>query len=240
MQAYKAKKYKRCMDLSISVVCLIALAPLMAIIALMVKLESRGPIVFKQKRIGANYKQFDLYKFRSMQNNADKLEHHSNLNDIYDENIEIIDDQIIENKAILIGNNGKVNEQEYVEKKLKKSFRKFKNDPRVTRFGKFIRKTSLDELPQLWNVIIGDLSIVGNRPLPLYEAEMLVDDYSVRRFMAPAGLTGMWQVKRKEKKHSTAEARIRLDIAYADEYCLLCDLKILLMTPYAMIQESNT
>ncbi len=118
-------------------------------------------------------------------------------------------------------------------------FKKINNDPRVTKFGWLIRKTSLDELPQLFNILKGDMSIVGNRPLPLYEAEQLTRDIWAKRFLAPAGLTGLWQVTKRGKNEMSTEERIGLDINYAEKHSLWFDLKIILKTPFAIIQEGN-
>ena len=119
-------------------------------------------------------------------------------------------------------------------------FVKIENDPRVTRIGRFIRKYSIDELPQLFNVLKGDMSIVGNRPLPLYEAELLTSDAYIDRFMAPSGLTGLWQVeKRGRAGKMSAEERKQLDIKYAQEFCFRLDMKILLKTFTAFVQKEN-
>ncbi len=115
-------------------------------------------------------------------------------------------------------------------------FFKMKNDPRSTFVGKIIRKTSLDELPQLWNVIKGDMSIVGNRPLPLYEAEGLVQPDSIDRFKAPAGITGLWQVSSNGRAQVCGQERIALDLKYAREYSFWQDIKILAKTLPAMVQ----
>ena len=115
-----------------------------------------------------------------------------------------------------------------------------KNDPRVTPIGKFIRKTSIDELPQLFNILKGDMSIVGNRPLPLYEAELLTSDEHIDRFMGPAGLPGLWQVeKRGEAGKLSAEERKQLDITYAKTFSFWLDIKIILKTVTAFIQKEN-
>lgn len=118
-------------------------------------------------------------------------------------------------------------------------FMKFNNDPRVTKVGRFIRKTSVDELPQLINILKGDMSIVGNRPLPLYEAEQLTRDSWAKRFLAPAGLTGLWQVTKRGKNNMDPEERINLDITYAENHSFWFDIKLILKTPFAIIQEEN-
>jgi lipopolysaccharide/colanic/teichoic acid biosynthesis glycosyltransferase len=118
-------------------------------------------------------------------------------------------------------------------------FFKVSDDPRATKFGKFLRNTSLDELPQLFNVILGDMSIVGNRPLPLYEASMLTTDEWSQRFMAPAGITGLWQIRKKDRHCMSVEERIKLDIAYSQKQNFLFDLWIIAHTPPALIQKSN-
>ena len=122
----------------------------------------------------------------------------------------------------------------------KNSFVKLENDPRITKVGHFIRKYSIDELPQLFNILKGDMSIVGNRPLPLYEAELLTKDDYIDRFMAPAGLTGLWQVeKRGDAGKLSAEERKQLDIKYAQNYSFWMDIKIILKTITAFIQKEN-
>ncbi|MEZ4934160.1 MAG: sugar transferase [Saprospiraceae bacterium] len=118
-------------------------------------------------------------------------------------------------------------------------FIKINNDPRVTKVGRFIRKTSIDELPQLINILKGDMSIVGNRPLPLYEAELLTRDVWAKRFLAPAGLTGLWQVTKRGKGNMNQEERIGLDVAYAENHSFWYDIKIILKTPFAIIQEED-
>jgi len=118
-------------------------------------------------------------------------------------------------------------------------FFKINNDPRVTRVGKFLRNTSLDELPQLLNVLLGDMSLVGNRPLPLYEAAKLTTDDYAARFMAPAGITGLWQVKKRGTKEMSVEERISIDIDYADRCSFYTDLWIIVNTPSALLQKEN-
>jgi len=125
------------------------------------------------------------------------------------------------------------------------TFIKILDDPRITRVGKFIRNSSIDELPQLINVIKGDMSIVGNRPLPVYEAELLTKDAMSKRFLAPAGITGLWQVElRGRGGNMSEEERIRLDNEYADnftgnKYSFWYDMKLILRTFPGLIQKST-
>jgi len=118
-------------------------------------------------------------------------------------------------------------------------FFKINNDPRITRIGSFLRNTSLDELPQLFNVFLGHMSLVGNRPLPLYEAATLTTDNYAARFMAPAGITGLWQVKKRGNKDMSVEERINMDIAYATKCSFATDLWIIANTPSALLQKEN-
>jgi lipopolysaccharide/colanic/teichoic acid biosynthesis glycosyltransferase len=135
-------------------------------------------------------------------------------------------------------------ENEFAEKQQQERenpYVKIEKDPRVTHVGRFIRKYSLDELPQLFNILKGDMSVVGNRPLPLYEAEMLTNDDSIDRFMAPAGLTGLWQVeKRGDSGKLSAQERKDLDLRYGREFSFAMDMKILLKTFTAFIQKGES
>jgi lipopolysaccharide/colanic/teichoic acid biosynthesis glycosyltransferase len=125
------------------------------------------------------------------------------------------------------------------ETKSKSAFVKFTNDPRVTKVGRFLRKTSIDELPQLVNVLIGDMSLVGNRPLPLYEAEQLTTNEWSTRFLGPAGLTGLWQISKRGQKDMSDQERKELDNYYASNYSIFLDLKIILKTIPALIQKES-
>ena len=144
-------------------------------------------------------------------------------------------------KPIMIMDGRIVCEHYVLSKNLLKniSFVKFQDDPRVTKLGSFLRKSSLDELPQLWNVLKGDMSLVGNRPLPLYEAEKLTKDQSVLRFKAPAGITGLWQVSKRGKKDMSEEERISLDNEYALKRNLAYDTRLLFKTIPALFQKEN-
>src|SRR5690606_29601968 len=117
------------------------------------------------------------------------------------------------------------------------AFVKIKNDPRITRLGAFLRNTSIDELPQLFNVLKGDMSLVGNRPLPLYEAQQLTSDEWSMRFLGPAGITGLWQVTKRGRGEMSDEERRQLDNDYAKHFSVWMDLKILLKTVPALFQK---
>lgn len=203
----KISPFKRLVDIVIATICILLLSPVLLLTALLIRIESRGAIIYRSKRSGKGYEIFDFFKFRSMYANADKrLQEIQHLNQYGDENA---------------------------------MFVKVKNDPRITKVGRLIRKTSIDELPQLFNVLRGDMSIVGNRPLPLYEAECLTKEDWAYRFMAPAGITGLWQVSKRGHDNMSVEERINLDVTYAKEHSFWYDMKILLRTPFALIQKEN-
>ena len=198
---------KRVFDIVFASSIILLLSPVLLFIALAIKLGSKGPIIYRSKRVGTGYQVFDFLKFRSMCNDADaKLKDLAHLNHYGGDDA---------------------------------GFFKLNNDPRVTRIGKIIRKTSLDELPQLFNVLKGDMSIVGNRPLPLYEAEQMTRDAWAARFLCPAGITGLWQVCKEGKDNLTIEQRVGLDIEYAKNYSFAMDIKILSQTLPAMIQKES-
>jgi Sugar transferases involved in lipopolysaccharide synthesis len=242
---------KRLFDIVFSSLAILCLSPLLILTAIAIRLESKGPVIYKSKRVGSNYRIFDFLKFRSMYTNADKrLKEFNNLNQYNDEQDIAHEKEVIQanesnemDEIILISDDYVIPEQEYIAQKSvekKNSFVKFENDPRITKVGSFIRKYSIDELPQLINILIGDMSIVGNRPLPLYEAELLTSDEYIDRFMAPAGLTGLWQVeKRGDSGKMSAEERKQLDIQYAKNYSFAMDMKIILKTATAFVQKEN-
>lgn len=200
---------KRMIDIILASVFLILLFPVFILIAIAVKLDSKGPIFYNANRAGKGFRIFKFYKFRTMEVNADKK---------------------IESLAHLNQYN---NQNEVVR------FFKISNDPRITRVGRFLRNTSLDELPQLFNVLKGDMSLVGNRPLPLYEAATLTTNECVERFMAPAGITGLWQIKKRGQAEISIEERIELDIYYARKANVLYDLWIMVKTPTALFQKTD-
>jgi len=202
---------KRVFDIVVASLAIIFFLPLYIIIAIAIRLESRGPVFYSAYRAGRGFRIFRFFKFRTMIPNADKL-----VNELAD-----------------------LNMYDGAENKEMSAFFKVKNDPRVTKVGAFLRNTSLDELPQFFNVLIGDMSIVGNRPLPLYEAAVLTTDQWAERFMAPAGITGLWQVTKRGQADMSTEERIALDIDYARNHSLKSDLMIILKTPTALFQKSN-
>jgi exopolysaccharide biosynthesis polyprenyl glycosylphosphotransferase len=189
---------KRAFDLFLSIVLIIPASIMMFLIALAIRIESPGPIIFRQKRVGENGKLFEMLKFRTMVQNAEKLRH---LVEHYDENGNLI--------------------------------HKIPEDPRVTRVGRFLRKTSLDELPQLFNIFSGDMSLVGPRP----ELPYLVEKYKPwqrKRFAVPPGITGWWQINGRSDKpmHLHTED----DLYYVQNYSLLLDLEILFKTILVVVR----
>lgn len=242
---------KRAFDIFFSSLALLMLSPLFLIIALAVRLESKGPVFYYSLRVGTGYNIFRFYKFRSMYTNADArlkdlkhLNQYQNKPEAEQKESSAPQKQVADKEKLLLYADNKVmTEDEYKQYRLQKdgsTFIKIKDDPRVTKVGKFIRNTSIDELPQLWNVLKGDMSIVGNRPLPMYEAEKLTTDRFALRFMAPAGITGLWQVtKRGKKGEMSEEERIGLDNDYARNYSLWFDIKLILKTIPALFQKEN-
>ena len=201
---------KRTLDVVLAVAALVFLFPLFLLVAIAIRLESRGPVFYTSPRAGKGFRVFKFYKFRTMIVGADKK----------------IADLAHLNQYTQTSSSGA-------------SFLKISNDPRVTRVGRILRKTSLDEIPQFMNVLKGDMSFVGNRPLPLYEASTLTTNESVERFMAPAGITGLWQIKKRGNDTMSVEERINLDISYARKANLIYDLWIMVRTPTALFQKSD-
>lgn len=208
-QAVPGRGSKRVFDILIASIGLILLSPVFLLIAVAIKLESAGPIFYISKRAGRGYRVFNFYKFRTMFKDADK--------------------KIAALKHL----------NQYTTEGEGPVFFKINNDPRITRVGKFLRNTSLDELPQLLNVLLGDMSLVGNRPLPLYEAATLTTDDYAARFMAPAGMTGLWQIKKRGNKNMSVEERINIDIHYAEKCSFATDFWIIANTPSALLQKEN-
>ncbi|MGA8185679.1 MAG: exopolysaccharide biosynthesis polyprenyl glycosylphosphotransferase [Terriglobia bacterium] len=197
---------KRGLDIIGSATALCVLSPLMALIALLIKVTSDGPILFRQSRVGYRGAAFTFLKFRTMRPSNDGSVH----------------------KEFI---------QRFIAGEMKSAepapVYKIRADPRITRIGKFLRKTSLDELPQFWNVLIGEMSLVGPRPPIPYEVEYY-DIWHRRRVLeVKPGLTGLWQVKGRSR--TTFNDMVRLDLQYAKSWSIWLDLKILFETPLAMI-----
>ena len=230
-----------------SSIAIVLASPILLLIIILLKLESKGPIFYISKRVGMGYKIFDFYKFRSMYVDADqRLKELEHLNQYAEEKLPTEEtkknNSAITSDTVLIADDATISESEFLKlqkEKQEKPFVKIKNDPRITKVGRFIRKTSLDELPQLFNVLKGDMSIVGNRPIPLYEAEMLTSDRWAERFLAPAGITGLWQVTKRGKSDMSNEERKELDNIYARNFSFSYDLKIILKTFKALLQTED-
>ena len=217
---------KRILDLSIVFLSLLVLIPVMLIIAVLIKIDSRGPAIFAQERVGARrvrengriYWQitsFTLYKFRTMHANASSKRHREYI------------------EAYIAGDEERMAELQ-PDRQGSESY-KLVDDPRVTRFGRLLRKLSLDELPQIWNVLQGDMSLVGPRPPIPYEVEMYSAEH-FRRLAATPGITGWWQVSGRAV--TSFEEMVRLDVEYIENQSLWLDLKVLLLTvPAAMSQK---
>lgn len=193
---------KRALDLLVSALALIGLAPLLLLCALAVRLDSPGPVLFRQMRVGKNGNHFPVLKFRSMHINADPKLH---------------EDYV---KAFIVAPSTR-------QKPVDGTLNKLVADPRVTRVGRLLRKTSLDELPQFWNVLRGDMSIVGPRPPIPYELEHYSTEHMARLRTKP-GITGLWQVSGRSR--TTFEEMVALDLRYIAARSILLDLRIILMT----------
>jgi exopolysaccharide biosynthesis polyprenyl glycosylphosphotransferase len=189
---------KRLVDLLFAALLLVLLAPFLLAVAVLVRLTSRGPAVFRQERAGMNGRPFTLYKFRTMVQGSELRR------------MELEDRNELDGPAF-----------------------KIKADPRVTLLGRFLRKTSIDELPQLWNVVKGDMSLVGPRPLPVYEVEKF-ERWQRRRMSMRPGITCLWQIRGRNRVTSFEEW-MKMDLEYVDRWSLGLDLKILLLTIPAVL-----
>lgn len=194
---------KRCFDFCSSVLLLTLASPLYLFIALLIRLDSPGPIFYKQTRVGLHGQQFKVWKFRTMVVNADKLQ-----------------------KELEASN----------EMKDGVLF-KLKDDPRITKVGKFLRQYSLDELPQIFNVLFGQMSLVGPRPLPLRDVENFSKHHFIRHEVLP-GITGLWQVSGRSDIVDFDQA-VRLDVSYIENWSLCLDLKILLETVNVVLYKKG-
>ena len=258
---YKTPFFKRTFDILVAGFALILASPLLLLFAIAIRLESKGKVYYKSKRVGTGYKIFNFLKLRSMYPDADqRLKEFQHLNqystawnkETNPESEVVIAEKLSEesvsnNNTKLFGDNIEIDELSHLKSKREKqesAFIKFENDPRITKVGKIIRKLSIDELPQLINVLKGDMSIVGNRPLPLYEAELLTTDEWTNRFNGPAGLTGLWQVEaRGRTSKMSPEERKQLDNKYVETanspFSFWKDMWIILRTIPAVFQKEN-
>ena len=193
---------KRTLDLTVSSVFLVLLAPILFATAIAIKLTSPGPVFFLQDRVGRNKRRFKIFKFRTMVVNAEKL-------------ISSLENQNEVSGPVF----------------------KIKNDPRITPVGKFLRRSSIDELPQLINVLKGDMSLVGPRPLPFRDYEGFNEDWQRRRFSVRPGITCLWQVN--GRSGVSFDQWMLLDLQYMDEWSLWLDLKILARTVPAVLRGSG-
>lgn len=193
---------KRAMDYVLSLLLLICFAPLLAIVAMLIKLTSRGPVLFRQTRVGLNKRQFSIYKFRTMIANAEQVQ-----------------DQLLSMNEM----SGPVF--------------KIQNDPRITPLGNVLRKTSIDELPQLFNVLVGDMSLVGPRAMSLRDYKLFDQDWQRRRFSVKPGITCLWQVNGRNS--IPFEQWMELDMQYIDKWSLWLDLKILAQTVPAVLRGTG-
>lgn len=188
---------KRMMDCIGSGIGIIIFSPVLLLIAIIIKFEDGGPVIFKQQRVGYNGKRFFIYKFRSMRVDAEQL------------------------KQNLLKEN-----------EVKGAMFKIKDDPRVTNFGRFIRKRSLDELPQFFNVLVGDMSLVGPRP-PLVEEVKKYTEYEKQRLIVRPGLSGLWQIS--GRNNLSFSDMVELDLQYIQTRSIILDSKIILKTIWDMI-----
>lgn len=192
---------KRIIDITGSFIGLVLLSPILIIVGILIKLESKGPIVFTQKRVGKDGKEFDMYKLRSMVVNAEEIKE-------------------------------KLKEQN----EMSGPMFKMKDDPRITKIGKFIRKTSIDELPQLVNVLKGDMSLVGPRPSLPNEVKDF-ETWMLKRLNVKPGLTCYWQVS--GRNNIDFEDWMKLDIKYVNERSFLLDIKLIFKTFFVLFGDNN-
>ena len=199
---------KRVMDIIGSAFGLILFLPFFLVIPLLIKLSSKGPVLFRQERVGQYGRRFTFLKFRSMYLNSDDRIHREYIK------------QLMAGKSYEKGNSDKVF--------------KITNDPRITPVGRFLRKSSLDELPQFFNVLLGEMSLVGPRPPIPYEFRSYDAWHRNRMMKRKPGITGLWQVKGRSL--TTFDGMVRMDLKYIREWSLWLDIKILLQTPMAVLK----
>jgi len=200
----RVSSMKRAVDVLGSLAVIILLSPLFLLIAIVVKLSSKGPVIFRQTRLGLGGREFTFLKFRSMYSNADTSLHERYI------------------QLLIEGEKNGDHEKPGV-------WRKLSNDPRITPLGAFLRKTSLDELPQLFNVLKGEMTLVGPRPPIPYEYRKYETWHKRRVLEVKPGITGLWQVKGRSA--TTFDNMVRMDLKYSQQWSLWLDLKLLSQTP---------
>lgn len=261
-EGYKIPTSKRVFDITFSSLILLLTFPFLLIVMLAIRLESKGKVYYIARRVGR--KAFNFYKLRSMRTGSDALlnqlakkkNQYNKGTAVKTVNFELACPKCSKlNAGTFCSQNLYIGEDKICDywyhfqkneiKRNSSAFIKIVDDPRITRIGRIIRNTSIDELPQLINVIKGDMSIVGNRPLPLYEAELLTQDKLSKRFLAPAGITGLWQVELRGRGGEMSEnERMKLDNEYANNfvgnnYSFWYDIRIILRTIPALLQKST-
>jgi exopolysaccharide biosynthesis polyprenyl glycosylphosphotransferase len=195
---------KRLFDICASALVLLLVSPLLLFTAILIKISSKGPILFAQERVGLNKRTFKMYKFRTMVVNAEQLQ------------------QELEHMNEAKGGHFKI-----------------RKDPRITPIGRILRKLSIDELPQLLNVLKGDMSLVGPRPLPLRDYSGMKQEWPRRRFGVRPGVTCLWQVEGRADPSISFEQWMELDMKYVDSWSLWLDFVILLRTVPAVFKGSG-
>jgi lipopolysaccharide/colanic/teichoic acid biosynthesis glycosyltransferase len=199
---------RRCFDFLVAATLLLLASPLLILIALAIRIDSKGPVLFRQRRVGRDRREFTILKFRTMCHDADATRHRKYV-------------------QTLIGGNSQAERGRLY---------KLSVDDRITRVGRFLRSWSLDELPQLINVLRGEMALVGPRPVIPYEVEMYPKEY-LRRFAVKPGLTGLWQVSGRNER--TYDEMVSFDIEYAEADSLLLDLRILLKTVPVVLRRQG-
>ncbi len=199
---------RRTLDLLVATILLLLALPLVTLIALAIRIDSKGPVFFRQRRVGRGQRQFTMLKFRTMRRDADATRHRKYVQTLID------------------GTDHPERGRLY----------KLSVDDRITRIGRILRSWSLDELPQLLNVLRGDMALVGPRPVIPYEVEMYPEEY-LRRFAVKPGLTGLWQVSGRNER--TYDEMVSFDIQYAEAASLLLDLRILAKTVPVVLRRQG-
>jgi Sugar transferases involved in lipopolysaccharide synthesis len=203
-----ANGVRRSLDLLVAGTLLLAFSPLLIVVALVIRIDSKGPVLFRQRRVGRGRREFTIFKFRTMRRDADATRHRKYV-------------------QTLIGGDSDVERGRLY---------KLSVDDRVTRVGRFLRSWSVDEVPQLINVLRGDMALVGPRPVIPYEVDMYPEDY-LRRFAVKPGLTGLWQVSGRNER--TYDEMVSFDIEYAEGSSLLLDLRILVKTVPVVLRRQG-